>query len=50
MKEAPTAPDLIRLRHATGGKFDARADRQTVAFGAGQFQADPMTSGNAVIA
>ena len=47
---ASTAPDLVGLRDAARGKFDSRSDRQTIAFGPSQFQADPMTARNAVIA
>jgi len=47
---APTAPDLVGLRHASRRKPDARSDCQTVALGSSQFQADPMTARHTVIA
>jgi hypothetical protein len=47
---ASTTPDLVGLRDAARGKFDSRSDRQTVAFGPSQSQADPMTARNTVIA
>ena len=49
-KIAAAAVDLVGLRHAAGDDLDAGIEREPVALGAGQLEADPMASGDAVIA
>ena len=49
-KIAAAAVNFVGLRHAAGDDFDARVERQTIAFGAGKFEADPVAAGDAVIA
>src|SRR5262249_59221835 len=46
---AAAAMNLVGLRHAAGGELDARADREAIALGARQFEADPMAAGHAGI-
>ena len=46
---AAATVNFVGLRHATGDDRDSRIQRETIALGAGQFKADPVTSWNSAI-
>src|ERR1700759_257753 len=48
-KITASAVNLFRLAHATRQNFEPRADCKTIALGAGQFEAYPVSSRDAVI-